>query len=497
MAVSGADIPHYRQGHRRFRSECFISAGLLLALACFYCVRDGHSCPSSPGTSTDLLVHPLALGPSPAPVILIQAPPPPVPRTRLARLTAFARYSPCGPSDTVLDFHWDVLAPTDPAAPAGTPAATAVIVLSADGPTLELAGAAAAALSAGQTYRVQVSARLRGFAGGPAAATAEAPLALALEPAAAIVAGGGRIVGRAERVVLDASASVDPNACTAFAFGALAPPPFGCPAGAVGLSFAWTCAVGPAGSASAAMNPCRLANRELLALPAAAVVEVDLKTLALTVPFPVDIALTVAAKGANGAPPGTATAVLRVVDADTVATASLRTVYANAQGVAYLAAANDDATFRWSLSPAAAAVAGGNAPVVDTSDRATFPAGASGPAFLVRLGTPWARANLTRGVTYRATVTVTLPTGTAAPATLWADFTPRAGPARGTCRLTGPGIMREYAAPVVVECGGWVAEEQPLSYSFALVDPAAASGGATGGAVEDGGMWTPWSITGR
>jgi hypothetical protein len=454
-----------------------------------------------PGTSTDLLIHPLVLGPTQAPVILIQSPPPPVHRARLARLAAFARYSACGPSNPIVDFHWNVLAPANPAAPAGTPAAAASTVLTGDGPTLELAGGAAAALSAGRTYRVQVSARLRGDAGGTAAAVAEVPLVLALEPASVSLTGGGRIVGRAARPVLDASASVDPNSCTSFTFGTLAPPPAACAGGDIGLSFAWTCAVGSAGNAGITMEPCRLASGALLALPAAATVMVDMGALAFDVPYPLDVAVTVTVTGATGAPPGTATAVLRVVDTDAVAAASVATFYSNAEGVAYLAtaaAAGANATFRWTLSPAATTAGADSAPALDTSDGATFPAGMAGPAFLIRLSTQWARTSLIRGVMYRATVTVTLPTSSGtAPATLWTDFMPRVGPSRGTCRLTGPAAVREYVAPVVAECGAWFSDELPLSYSFAVVDLATASGVATSGALDDAAMWTPWGVTGR
>jgi hypothetical protein len=472
-----------------------------------------HSFLYSPGTSTDLIVRSLALGPAPAPVILIQSPPPPVPRTRLARLAAFARYSLCGPSDPPLDFHWDVLAPADPAAPAGVPAAAAVSVLSAEGPTLEFARAAAIKLSAGRTYRVRVSARLRGFAGGPAVASAEAPLALALEPTSVSVGGGDRTVGRTARVALDAFASVDPNACSALDFGALTPPPAACSAGAGGLSFAWACATGPSGAAGAALVPCRLNNGSLLALPAAAAAAVDVGMLALGAAYPADVVLKVTATAAGGAPPGTATATLRVVDAGAMVAAELRTFYANAEGVAYFASAapGSNVTYRWSLAPAAA----GDGSAVSMSDATTFPAGSTGPAFLVRLGTPWARAGLARGVTYRATVTVTLPAdggggGTAA-ATLWADFTLGAGPARGACRLLGSESAPEYVRPVVTECGGWVADELPLSYSFAVIDTSAAAAAASTAAaagrsgvpvtassvLDDGAMWAPWSFTGR
>jgi hypothetical protein len=245
--------------------------------------------------------------------------------------------------------------------------------------------------------------------------------------------------------------------------------------------------------------PCRLTNGSLLVLPAAAAAAVDVGMLALGAAYPADVVLKVTATAAGGAPPGTATATLRVVDAGAVAAAALRTFYANAEGVAYFAsaAAGSNVTYRWSLGPAA------DGSAVSMSDAATFPAGSTGPAFLVRLGTPWARAGLARGVTYRATVTVTLPAGggggTAA-ATLWADFTLGAGPARGACRLLGSESAPEYVRPVVTECGGWVADELPLSYSFAVIDPAAvgAETGTSGVlASDDGAMWAPWSFTGR
>ena len=225
---------------------------------------------------------------------------------------------------------------------------------------------------------------------------------------------------------------------------------------------------------------------------------VDTGALALAASYPADVVLTVTAVGALGAPPGTAETMLRVVDAVAVAVAALRTFYANAEGVAYLASAEiRNVTYRWSLAPAAA----GSGSAVSIIDAATFPAGADGPAFLVRLGTPWARAGLARGVTYRATVTMTLPAGgdgTAA-ATLWADFTPGAGPARGTCQLVGSDSAAEYVKPVVTECGGWVADELPLSYSFAVLEPAAAAAMAAGasGALDSGAMWAPWSFNGR
>ena len=337
-----------------------------------------------------------------------------------------------------------------------------------------------------------------------------------------VVAGGGRTVARAGRVALDVSASVDPNACAAFAFGALAPPPAACPAApaspaaaAAGLSFFWACASGPAGVATSALSPCRLANGSLLALPAAAAVAVDVGALNLAADLPADIVLSVSA-AASGAPPGVATTTLRVVDADAVAAARLDTLYANAEGAAFLATAAGaagaaGAAYRWSIAPAAAAAAGEASPL-DASDGDTFPAGTAGRAFLVRLDSPWARAGLARGVTYRVTVTVTPVAGAsggAAPATLWADFTPGPGPARGTCRMVTVdggegrgGAAAEYAEALVAECAGWVAEDLPLRYSFAVVDPltaaaADAAGAAAAGALDDAAAWGPWGFSSR
>ena len=398
-----------------------------------------------------------------------------------------------------MNFFWNVLIPAQVGAAAGTPPAAVQSFLKASGPSLELgAGVGAAALTAGQTYRLLVSGSLSGFAGGPAAATAEVPLEFALEPAVAVIAGGDRTVGRTASVTLDASGSVDPNACTAFAFGALAPPPAGCSGGNSGLSFAWACTAGPAGAASSALEPCRYTNGSLLALPATSLITLEMVELDLAIAYPADVVITVAVAGSTGAPAGTSSANVRVLDAVAVAAAQLDTVYANAEGVAYIAqylggensaATMGSATYLWSVSPPAGSP-------LNTSDVDAFPTGTNGQTFILRINTAWARTTLARGIAYQVTVTVTPPVSGnhgVAPATLWADFTPAFGPTKGTCATVGITKAEEFVAPLIVDCMGWVSEDLPIGYSFTAESAIA----ATTQNSDNAAMWTPLGFVSR
>lgn len=429
----------------------------------------------------------------------MQAPLPPVYLSRLQRVTASARYSTCGPTLPPIDYFWDVSLPADPAASAGS--SSNVIILTALGPTLELSSATAGKLAAGKSYTFRVSARLRGFVGGhgPAVGFAEAQVTISQEPISARITGGGGTFGRTARASIDASSSFDPNdaSCAAITSNSQVN---ACPLPSAKLLFSWACAVGPAGAPAAALERCRLRNWTLLKLPETASVVVDMGDLAVVAGYPVDVVLTVTVSTSEktSVPHGTASTTIRVVDADMVPTRRLQILYINADGAAFLAAATTatSAKYSWSIAKAAAS---GVAEPLDTRDVVIFPTGSAGQTFLVRIDSPRAQAGLVRGITYRVTVAVTPGDGAvSAPAMLWVDFTPGVGPVKGICAaVSNYGL--EYTTALVAECGGWVSEELPLTYSFAVLTSkkTASVSNSADRALDDAAMWAPWDFSSR
>ena len=317
----------------------------------------------------------------------------------------------------------------------------------------------------------------------------------------AAITGGSRTVGRNTRVVLDGSASFDPDACMAAveSNNAAAVASQCAAAGIDGLVFSWSCSLPCDG------GPCRyVSSQSMVNFPMAAVIEIDLHQLYLPDAVTnVVVSLSVsriAIESSLSSLNSTTSILLDFADSnktkdDSTLTVGIlvssvdasRAVYSATYSGNALSGNDRDVKLRWGLRPSvlgtcppsrsAASLAAATSYFVqvgpgelNVTDPTAFPAGRTGANFVVNLGSAWATANLRPGGAYDLTLSVSgagVMGGIRSEAASVLLRMPLP-PVPGVCSsqpLTGPALSN-----FVISCAGWMTSNPPLSYSFAVVN---------------------------
>ena len=379
------------------------------------------------GAITDIFVHSLTVRSSPSPILAINLPPSPYLRTATTWMNAQATYSACArDSAAALAYTWEV----NP----GTTYSEADVVLQATGEELQIPSDF---LLPSTTYHV----RLLGQLASGESSTAGQVFSVSSSPLSAFISGGVRTVSRSDTaLILDASASRDPDVCSEDAADCFDPD----------LAFLWSCTLSDGA-------PCRLrADRSILTLASANELRLDISAVSLSstphVTFTVlvsksgRIAQTSVALPLNDGP------VAKVL-VDRKALSAVRVVYKGTTDVT-------NGTLEWSIS--GPGLANGTELLADES---FSPTGPIGPFLVINLKSDTARSSLKPGSRYSVSLRVESPKrGPGVTATELRIVLPPSGGSCSRSPATGEAFSTEFAQT----CTAWASEVLPLEYSFGI-----------------------------
>ena len=439
-------------------SGAWLSAGrryAIAARACFF-----HT------ACSDWAIHYLSLAEAPVPLLSIDAPPSPLYRSRLPSLFAKVAPSSClsigsGPA-AELSLQWILF---DTSGVGNMP------LTSFAGESFTIPNSL---VRADHTYLVYLTALT---ASGDAVQT-QLSIFIAGEQPIALLAGGDRTVPAKGTIVLNASASYDPNSCNFTstsdkgAEDLSLEQPTACER--TSIRYSWMCtSAGVDGG-----GPCRFSDQSVLTIPDSPFVTLDLASLAL--PANGLMAMTVVVSTSSGAAARTATLAATSDARSPLLDVQVAVIYSNPDALALtvqlafpVVGSTDTAGYLWGVTD-------WTGTELQLTDGAAFPAGARQRNLLVRLDSPWARAKFHSAMQYTFNVTVVSSTGTGF---AWFNYKPSLPPTGGICAAeTGAAAAVGVAAlsPVAVVCSGW-AGLQPILFQFTAaqgMDSAAAAAAA-------------------
>jgi len=372
----------------------------------------------------------------PPPLVTILFPAGPMYTTQSNELTASAEFSKCLIAQAPVIFTWSLTAAAPPAS-ASNPE-----ILNSSSSRFTIPPGV---LTPGTTYYLG----LFSLQSGSGSTSVDATVTLDQSPLkASIVGGSSRTVSKAGAVTLDASSSLDPDACP--------PPQEGEPQVACGdaaLVYSWGCTHALTG------DPCRLkANSAAVAIAGTAVTSLDISTVTL----PPEGGLTVSCVVSKGSRSASAQVQLTLIDGEALDVAI--DVLKQTPTRLSLRGAGSPEGYKWDMTGAGLVAAGGVAsPAWSTEELVST--GWGSPTFGLQIMDAVEAGVLMAGATY----TVSLSPVTASGAQGGCSFSFAVGlpPSGGTCSClqdSGAALQTDFQ----VRCVTWSTDSLPLSYSFGV-----------------------------